>query len=97
MTLSIDTVTTPSFLKGQALMTGWMLVAHTCGARTFPLVGAALLDTLAPGWPPDLNPALSGTMLVSGAGVVSVRLCNGTANDVVVPARTFAAAILKSF
>lgn len=94
---SVDVATVPSFLRSQVDLTSWTIAASSCAAKNIPLVGAALLDAVVPGWPADLDPKLSGTMLVSAAGEVNIRLCNASADPVAVPARTFGIVVLKSF
>lgn len=54
-----------------------------CLASTITLTGAASGDNVAPGWPAALETGLTGTMFVSAADTVAVRLCNwsGAAKD----------------
>lgn len=94
---AVDAASVPSFLRSQVDLTPWTVAASSCTARSASLVGAALLDAVVPGWPADLHPALSGAMLVSAAGEVTIRLCNVSGASVAVPARSFGIVIVKSF
>jgi len=94
---AVDAATVPSVLRTQADLTSWSVAAQACVEKTTPVVGAGLLDLLAAGWPADLDAALNGTMFVSAASVVTIRLCNHSPASVIVPARTFGIVILKSF
>lgn len=94
---SVDIATVPSFLRSQVDLTSWTIASSSCEQKNAPLVGAALQDAVVPGWPADLNANLSGTMLVSAAGEINIRLCNASVDPVTVPARTFGIIVLKSF
>ena len=95
--ISVDAATVPSFLRTQANLLAWTIPSQSCSDRLITLEGAALLDTVVPGWPADLSPSLVGTMLVTSVGSVTARLCNLSAATVGVPARTFGVAILRTF
>jgi hypothetical protein len=47
-----------------------------CDDRTFRWEGATTSDPLIPGWPADLASGLIGSVFVSSADTVTVRLCN---------------------
>jgi hypothetical protein len=61
------------------------------------LPGANPGDSVAPGWPAALPPGLGGTMRISTAGVVSVRLCADATGSVTPAAATYTATVLRSF
>ena len=94
---SVDTAAVPTFLTTQVTLPIWVVSAQSCADRFLPLVGAGALNAVAPGWPVDLPASLSGSMFVSSAGTVTVRVCNVSNAAVTIPARSFGAAILKGF
>ncbi len=94
---SVDSATVPSFLRGHGDLASWSIPDHACIDRTLPLEGSALIDAVIPGWPADLPDGLTGTMLVREPGLIGVRLCNSTSDQIEVPARTFNVAIIKAF
>lgn len=101
-TISVDPATVPSFLTAAASLSGWgsggVIPAQSCSELGFVVAGAAPGDALASGWPPDMTSGLTGTMYVSAAGTIVVRLCNVTTAGVAGPdGRTFRATILRTF
>ncbi len=78
-TISVDSAVVPAYLTASATLDFPLIAAGSCAADlTFALVGANPADAVAPGWPAGMEAGLSGTMRVSAAGVISVRLCADT-------------------
>jgi hypothetical protein len=100
-TISVDAGAVPSFITAAATLGGWaggVVPAGACSEKEMPLAGAYPGDAIASGWPPDLANGLAGTMYVSAAGTIVVRLCNVTAASVAAPeSKTFRATILRTF
>jgi hypothetical protein len=83
------------YLTGSSAIDFASLPDGACSERQFTLTGATAADAVAPGWPATLEAGLLGSMRVSAADTISVRLCNlsGAALD---PAnQTFKATIAK--
>jgi hypothetical protein len=68
-----------------------------CADLTLSLPGASTGDTLAAGWPASLPSGVSGSMFVSSANVVVVRMCNLSGSAVDLPILGYSARILRSF
>jgi hypothetical protein len=66
-----------------------------CADNTFTLTGAAANDKLAQSWPAALTSGLHGTMFVSAADTVTVRLCNLSGGAVDLASSTFGAAVVR--
>lgn len=66
-----------------------------CAASTLTLSGAAAGDNVAAGWPAALEAGLTGSMFVSAADTVAVRLCNFSGAAVDPASATFRAAITR--
>lgn len=96
-TVAIDSALVPAFLSGQGLLGFGTVSGQSCGENTLTLSGAAENDAVAGGWPLALPAGLTGTMYVSAANVVRVRLCNATTLPVSVPTLNFRATIVRSF
>jgi hypothetical protein len=97
-TLSVDSAVVPTYLTASATIDFPSIPAGTCSADlTFTLTGANPGDGLAVGWPPAMEPGLSGTMRVSATGVVSVRLCADTTGAVNPAAALFTATVVRGF
>jgi len=69
------------------------LVNGTCADRTFPWNGVGTSETLIAGWPADLNSGLIGSLYVSSADTVTVRLCNFSGAAVTPGILTFTATL----
>lgn len=96
-TVALDTAVVPSFLSGQTTLAFSSLAAQSCSELSMTVSGAAENNSIAPGWPINLPAGLSGTMFVSAADTVRVRLCNSTAAAVGISTSVFRATILRSF
>ncbi len=95
--VAVDSATVPSYLASTAVLDFASLTPGGCGELTFGLPGAAAGDSVAPGWPAAMETGLIGTMRVSAAGTVAVRVCNlsGTTTDPA--AATYRATVVRSF
>jgi len=95
--VSIDTAVVPTYLTGSATLSFNAIPAASCGEATFVLNGAAVGNAVAAGWPAPLAAGLSGTMLVTSANTIAVRLCNATASAADGFQADFGATIVRSF
>jgi hypothetical protein len=96
--VSVDTATVPMYLTGTAAIDFPSIGNGTCGAdQTFTLFGAAAGDSVAPGWPGALAAGVFGTMRISSANTVAVRLCNLSGAAVDPASATFRATVVRSF
>ncbi len=97
-TISIDSAVVPTFLTASATLDFPSIAAGTCSAdMTISLPGANAGDAVASGWPAAMESGLNGTMRISAAGVVSVRLCADATGAVNPAAATFTATVVRSF
>jgi hypothetical protein len=97
-TISVDSAVVPTYLTASATLDFPSISAGACATDlTLSLPGANAGDAVAPGWPAGLEAGLSGTMRISAAGVVSVRLCASTAGAVNPAAATFTATVIRGF
>jgi hypothetical protein len=97
-TISVDSAVVPTFLTASATLDFPSIAAGTCSADiTFSLPGANAGDSVAPGWPAAMEAGLSGTMRITAAGVVAVRLCADSTGAVNPAAATFTATVVRSF
>lgn len=95
-TVAVDTAVVPAYLAASATLAFPQIASGTCSADvTFLLAGANPGDTVIPGWPASLPGGLTGTMRVSAAGTIAVRLC-ALGVTVTPPSATFQAAIVQS-
>jgi hypothetical protein len=68
----------------------------TCtAAGNITVTGASTGDNVAAGFPSTLNTGVLGTMYISAADTVSVRLCNFSGAAVDVASSTFKAGVTK--
>lgn len=66
-----------------------------CLASTFTITGAVTGDAVAPAFPSTLETGLFGTMLVSAADTVQVRLCNLSGAPVDPASQTFGGKVVR--
>jgi hypothetical protein len=95
--VAVDSATVPSYLTSIAVLDFGNLTPGLCGDMTFSLPGAATGDSIAPGWPAAMESGLLGTMRVSAAGTVAVRVCNFSGTTLDPAAATFRATVVRSF
>jgi hypothetical protein len=97
-TISVDSAIVPTYLTASVTLDFPMIPAGTCSAdMTLSLPGANPGDAVAAGWPAAMQAGLSGTMRVSAADVVSVRLCADTTGAVNPVGATFTATVVRGF
>jgi len=97
-TVAVDTALVPAYLTALATLDFPAIPAGRCSADlTIALPGANPGDSVVPGWPAGLEAGLSGTMRVSAAGTVAVRLCADGSGPVDPAAEAFRATIVRSF
>jgi hypothetical protein len=95
-TLAVDTGVIPTYLMNSATLNFPSIATGTCAAdQTITVSGANPGDAVAPGWP-ALPAGVFGTMLVSGANTVTVRLCNLSGFSVA-PPTTYRATIVRNY
>jgi hypothetical protein len=97
-TVSVDSAVVPTYLTGTATLDFASLANGSCAAdQSFTLFGAATGDAVAPGWPAALEAGLIGTMRVSAANTISVRLCNYSGGTLDPASATFRATVVRNF
>ena len=97
-TVGVDSAVVPTYLTASTVMNFPTIAQGACASdQTFTLLGAAVNDAVAPGWPSAFEPGLVGTMRVSAANTIAVRVCNlsGAAVDPI--NATFRATVVRSF
>jgi hypothetical protein len=96
--ISVDSTVVPTYLTATATLAFPRIAAGTCSADlTFSLPGANPGDAVAPGWQPGMEPGLSGTMRISAANVVSVRLCADATGPITPASATYTATVVRQF
>jgi hypothetical protein len=95
--VAVDSATVPSYLAASNALNFPSIAAGACGEMTMALAGAAAGDSVAPGWPANLENGLIGNMRVSANNTVTVRVCNLSGTAVDPAAATFRATIVRSF
>jgi hypothetical protein len=97
-TITVDSAVVPTFLTASATLNFPSIAAGTCSAdMTFTMTGANPGDSVAPGWPGGLEAGLSGTMRVSAAGQIAVRLCAQSGPAIDPASATFRAVVVRGF
>lgn len=86
--------TTPTFLSASSSLSFAAISQAACAQLTFTLTGANAGDVVAPGWPPALESGLAGSMIVTAANTVTVRLCNLSGATLTPAAETFKATVM---
>lgn len=95
--LAVDMAVVPTFLSSSQLLSIGPVAAGGCAEAVLPMNGAAVGDAVAAGWPAPLAGGLIGSMWVSAANQVSVRLCNISGTTVAALNNFFRATIMRSF
>jgi hypothetical protein len=95
--VAVDSATVPTYLTATAVLDFASMGPGACAESTFPIAGASVGDSVAPGWPAGLEGGLVGLMRVSASGVVAVRVCNLSGTTVDPAAASFRATIVRSF
>ncbi|PWT99273.1 MAG: hypothetical protein C5B51_27620 [Terriglobia bacterium] len=95
--IAVDSATIPSYLSSSAALDFASIASAGCSELTLPVPGATAGDGVVPGWPAGLEAGLIGTMRVSAANTVAVRLCNLSGTPLDPASATFKATIVKTF
>jgi len=95
--VAVDSATVPTFLTASTPLSFGNIASQGCGELTFALPGAATGDAVAPGWPGGLEAGLIGTMRVSTANTITVRLCNFSGASLTPAGAAYRATIVRSF
>jgi hypothetical protein len=80
-------------IDGSGVLAFPAIVDGAIAMMTFPLVGAVAGQQVVPGWPGALETGLAGTMLVSAADVIQVRLLNVSGAELTPASATFKASV----
>jgi len=84
----------PTFLAGSGSLSFGAINQAACAQLTFTLTGANAGDSIAPGWPATLEAGLAGTMVVTSANTIAVRLCNLSGATLDPATQTFKATVI---
>jgi len=96
--IAVDSAAVPSYLTASAPLTFGAIANGACAADlTFPLAGAAVGNSVAPGLPSGLEAGLIANMRVSAANTIAVRLCNLSGGTVTPASATYTGTIVRSF
>jgi hypothetical protein len=97
-TVGVDTAVVPAFVTGVATINFPAIPAGGCATEsTFALTGAVPGDAAAPGWPGSMEPGLIGTMRVTTANTIAVRLCNFSGTTVDPVSASYRATLVRGF
>jgi hypothetical protein len=86
--------TTPAFLSASASLSFGAISQAACAQLTFTLTSANPGDVVAPGWPAALEAGLTGSMIVTSANTIAVRLCNLSGATLTPAAESFKATVI---
>ena len=96
-TIAVDNGVIPTYLMNTASLSFTTIANGACAAdQTITVTGANPGDAVAAGWP-ALPAGILGTMLVSSANTVTVRLCNMSGLGVAPPSATYRATIVRNY
>jgi len=95
--VAVDSATVPTYLTATATLDFPSIAAESCSDLTLAVPGAATGDGIAAGWPAGLEAGLLGTMRVSAANTVAVRLCNFSGATLNPAGGTFRATVVRNF
>ena len=96
-TLAVDNGVIPTYLMNSATLNFSSIANGACAAdQSITVAGANPGDAVAPGWP-ALPTGVLGTMLVSGANTITVRLCNMSASSVTPASASYKATIVRNY
>jgi hypothetical protein len=95
--VAVDSGTVPTYLASTAVVDFPAIGPGSCNESTFGLTAAAAGDSVAPGWPAGMESGLIGTMRVSAAGTIAVRVCNLSGTTVDPAVATYRATVVRNF
>jgi hypothetical protein len=96
--IAVDSAAVPTYLTAWATLSFGAIASGSCAAdMTFPLPGAAVGNSVAPGFPSALEAGLIANMRVSAANLIAVRLCNLSGGLVSPASATYTGTIVRSF
>lgn len=96
--VSVDTATVLTYSTVAVAISFPAITPGACVDVSMAVAGAALGNSVAPGWPESLPTGVFPVMFVSAANTVTVRLCNyGGAVTVSPPPASYRATIVRSF
>ncbi|MGA8311025.1 MAG: hypothetical protein WB755_13415, partial [Terriglobales bacterium] len=97
-TIAVDNGVVPTYLTNSAVLNFPSISTGACAADlTLTVTGANAGDAIAPGWPAGLASGLIGTMVVSSANTVTVRLCNLSGLSVQPASAAYRATIVRNY
>ena len=97
-TVSVDPAVVPQYLTSAATLSFGAISTGSCAAdQTFTLTGAAVGDSVAPGWPSGSEASLIGTMRVVAPNTIAVRICNFSGSTLSPASATYRGTVVKSF
>jgi hypothetical protein len=96
--VSVDPAVVPRFLTAAATLSFGAISTGSCASsQTFTLTGAAVGDSVAPGWPGGIESGLQGNMWVIAPNTVAVRMCNLSGATLSPASATYRGTVVKSF
>ena len=96
--VAVDSATVPTYFTSTATLAFPSIASGGCASElTFALPGAVTGDSVAGGWPATLPAGFIGTIRVSAANTIGVRLCNLSGTASAPPSDTYRATIVRSF
>jgi hypothetical protein len=95
--VAVDSATVPTYLSATSVLDFSSIGPGACSDLGFGLAGAAVGDSVAPGWPAGMESGLIGTMRVSAAGTVAVRVCNFSGAALDPAAAVYRATVVRNF
>jgi hypothetical protein len=96
VTVGVDSAYIPGILTVLANVDFANLASLTCADQTVSLTGAAIGNAVAAGWPSSFNASLLGTMWVSAANTITIRVCNLSGGPINPAAANFRITLVRS-
>jgi hypothetical protein len=95
--VAVDSATVPTYLSTSTVLDFSSVAPGSCSEAGFALPGAAVGDSVAPGWPAAMESGFLGTMRVSAASTIAVRICNFSGTTVDPAAAVYRATVVRNF
>lgn len=95
ITYSVRDVGSLGYLSGSGVIDFAIIPDGGCISATMAVTGAVVGDRLATGWPAGLEAGLHPSARITGAGVVTISLCNFSGAAVNPASATFTTAVTK--